>query len=78
MNESKELTDSTNSHNKTKCMICLEAIDIYIITNKCNCKLPPHTEEEHLDTNHYIHKCPEHRKYDKEFFEKIKEFYQKF
>jgi hypothetical protein len=28
-----------------------------IVCTKCNCELEPHSQEEHLDINHCVHKC---------------------
>lgn len=29
-----------------------------VVCNQCGNTLPPHTDGEHLDENHPIHKCP--------------------
>ena len=33
-----------------------------IVCRKCNTTLPRHTEEEHLDPTHSVHKCPHHNR----------------
>jgi hypothetical protein len=48
---------------------CDEPDDVYcvhqrwicgVVCRKCNTTLPKHTEEEHLDPTHSVHKCPQH------------------
>jgi len=33
-----------------------------VVCKKCDTTLPPHTEEEHLDPTHSVHKCPHHNR----------------
>ena len=42
MSNSIEFVDLIDLHEETNCMICLELVNIYIVTNKCKCKLYVH------------------------------------
>jgi hypothetical protein len=44
VNKSLVLVDPNNSSDDYNCMICLELVDTYIITNNCTCKLCIHED----------------------------------